>query len=395
MATETNAPATPPAEVSPSVVRTATGDACPNCLAPLHGPYCYACGQPKKGLIRHLSGIIGDFFDTVFSLDARIWRTLAPLYFRPGYLSNEYFAGRRVRYVTPLRLYFFLSIIAFLVISLVANFGDVSGPDGKGFVRTGPSAPLTAAEREAELAKIEESLKFLPAEAAQKIREEAAADLARESASVAARERADAVEDAEDEDEDEDEDDVNITFDDGKRWHKTENPLTLGWLSDDLNRALNEEIEVLLEKIKRINKDPAPFVRELFSIAPQALFLILPLFALLLKLFYLFKRRLYMEHMIVALHSHSFLCFSLLVLVALAGLETLVSGIAVLEPLVDFTIIAAGIWIPLYLLVMQRRVYRQNWFMTVLKYILVGICYAVLLSFGLVAAMLASLIFMN
>ena len=45
----------------------------------------------------------------------------------------------------------------------------------------------------------------------------------------------------------------------------------------------------------------------------------MPLFALLLKIFYIFKRRLYMEHLIVALHSHSFIFLSLL-LITLAGL---------------------------------------------------------------------------
>ena len=54
----------------------------------------------------------------------------------------------------------------------------------------------------------------------------------------------------------------------------------------------------------------------------------------------------------------------------------------------------AVLWIPLYLLLMQRRVYKQNWFLTILKYGVLGICYVVLLSFGLVAAMLASLIFL-
>ncbi len=40
---------------------------------------------------------------------------------------------------------------------------------------------------------------------------------------------------------------------------------------------------------------------------------------------------------------------------------------------------------------MQKRVYRQGWIMTTLKYWLVGICYLVILSFGLVGALLAAL----
>ena len=64
---------------------------CANCGAPLHGDFCYACGQPVKGLIRHLSGVMGDFLDSVLNLDSRFFRTIGPLLYRPGYLTEEYF----------------------------------------------------------------------------------------------------------------------------------------------------------------------------------------------------------------------------------------------------------------------------------------------------------------
>jgi len=49
---------------------------CQNCGVPLRGEHCYAGGQPTKGLVRHFSSIVGDFFDTVFNIDARVFRTL-------------------------------------------------------------------------------------------------------------------------------------------------------------------------------------------------------------------------------------------------------------------------------------------------------------------------------
>src|SRR3954462_7064123 len=109
--------------------------ACANCGAPMHGPYCYACGQPEKGMIRQLASVMHDVLDTVFNIDSRVFRSLLPLYFRPGYLTLEYFAGRRVRYVTPFRLYFFLSVAALLLIQigldssldLARNMVQVSG----------------------------------------------------------------------------------------------------------------------------------------------------------------------------------------------------------------------------------------------------------------------------
>src|SRR3954451_6000340 len=107
-------PAAPPAK------------ACANCGAPMHGPYCYACGQPEKGMIRQLASVMSDVLDTIFNIDSRIFRSILPLYFRPGYLTLEYFAGRRVRYVTPFRVFFFLCLIAIFAVQLALNFGDLS-----------------------------------------------------------------------------------------------------------------------------------------------------------------------------------------------------------------------------------------------------------------------------
>src|SRR6187399_3118800 len=102
----TPADAPPPAPDAAAVVVPKAAHACANCGAPMHGPYCYACGQPEKGLIRQLASVMSDVLDTVFNIDSRVFRSMFPLYLRPGYLTLEYFAGRRVRYVTPFRLFF-------------------------------------------------------------------------------------------------------------------------------------------------------------------------------------------------------------------------------------------------------------------------------------------------
>jgi hypothetical protein len=47
-----------PAEPAPPAI-------CLNCGAELHGKYCHACGQPVKGMIRPLSGMLHDVADTI------------------------------------------------------------------------------------------------------------------------------------------------------------------------------------------------------------------------------------------------------------------------------------------------------------------------------------------
>jgi hypothetical protein len=41
---------------------------------------------------------------------------------------------------------------------------------------------------------------------------------------------------------------------------------------------------------------------------------------------------------------------------------------------------------------MQKRIYGQGWIMTTLKYLALGMCYFMLLSFGVAATILASLV---
>ncbi|NND00953.1 MAG: DUF3667 domain-containing protein, partial [Gammaproteobacteria bacterium] len=94
---------------------------CPNCTALLHGEYCADCGQHQKGIDRFFLSLVNEAFEDIFSLNSRSWRTVSALLFKPGYLSNEYFRGRRARYVSPIRLYFITSI-AFFVLLSIANF---------------------------------------------------------------------------------------------------------------------------------------------------------------------------------------------------------------------------------------------------------------------------------
>ena len=119
---------------------------------------------------------------------------------------------------------------------------------------------------------------------------------------------------------------------------------------------------------------------------------ILPIFALLLKICFVFKRRLYMEHLIVALHSHSFICLSLILIALIKyAMDAVAPYSSALETVFGWLMGLTIAWIPIYLLIMQKRVYKQWWITTLLMYIVVGTLYLALISFGMLGAMIVSL----
>lgn len=372
--------------VSDSPVR-----ACPNCGAPVHGPFCYACGQSEKGMIRHLSEVMSDLADIVFNVDSRIFRSLGDLYFRPGYLTTEYLAGRRARYVTPFRLFFFLTIIAFFaiqsaipedVIHLDENSLELAETPEQVTQRVDAAIAEMTAVRNAPglpskaVAGIDKGMQDLRDRGAERIREIEAETLARsaDGSPAAAKPRKSALFEL-----------------NGKPWDATSNPVRITWLTDGINARINHTFERMQANIDSARKDPRRLLAGWFAVLPQTLFVLMPLFAVLLKVCYLFKRRLYMEHLLVALHSHAFIFMSVLVILALGLLDGLVETQSWLSTLFGWLSALAWIWLFLYLFLMQKRVYGQSWIMTFIKYGVVGISYSVILLLALVLAGLVSL----
>jgi hypothetical protein len=99
-----------------------------------------------------------------------------------------------------------------------------------------------------------------------------------------------------------------------------------------------------------------------------------------------------MEHLIIALHSHSFLCGALLLVMLLGAITGWTAGWPWLSGLFYWLEIALLVWMPLYLLLMQKRVYGQGWPMTLIKFFIIGNCYMFLLSIGAAINVMVSLV---
>ena len=87
---------------------------CPNCSAPLSGPFCSSCGQRQIDLDQPFREIAGEAMESFLSFDTRIVRTLWPLVRRPGLLTVDFMEGRRAAYVHPFKLYFAFSVLLFI-----------------------------------------------------------------------------------------------------------------------------------------------------------------------------------------------------------------------------------------------------------------------------------------
>lgn len=224
---------------------------CRNCGTPLRGEYCSQCGQREGRGDLKLGEVAGELVGELFNWDSRFWRTFVPLIFRPGFLTAEFIAGRRARYVPPFRLYLIVSFVLFLVVSLMSGAVRYKQPGDESVAGEGVifsiSAPGIDAAMDAETGS-----------------EAHAAAL-------------------------DDDIDMGISLADKD---------SAQWLKD-----LEHRLEANVQKIEA---DPAAFLERLTDSLPQMMFLLLPLFALLLEICYLFSPFQYLQHLVFSLHYHSF-----------------------------------------------------------------------------------------
>jgi len=120
---------------------------CKNCDAMLLGRFCANCSQAADVHVPTTRELLHELLEGITHSDSRLWRTLRTLWFKPGKLTQEFVAGRRVAYLPPFRLYLVLSILFFLLASLVhidnvevMNFDDALKANGPAAGASVPAA---------------------------------------------------------------------------------------------------------------------------------------------------------------------------------------------------------------------------------------------------------------
>ena len=330
---------------------------CLNCNSPLSGQYCPNCGQRSRSRLISIWELVRDAFGDLFELDSRLWRTLVPLITRPGKLTRDYLEGRRARFMPPFRTYLVLSIVFFLV-----AFFDPREELGILFE---PEAPV------AEDGEQDES------PGAGEIRDEILGELAREGIVIGIDPGNEAEQDADGDDSIGPE--LNISTDGaGCDIGDLESEDLPPWLA---KRLTKERLTIVCERVQA--DDASAFREKLLDNVPAALFVLLPLMALVLKVLYPLSKRYYVEHLLFVVHFHAFFFLMLILQILLSRLGLLVGAP---ENVLDVGTFAAALYIPIYLYKSMRRVYEQGTAITLVKYFMLMLSYIFGLTFILLFA---------
>jgi len=347
---------------------------CPNCGHPLIGPYCAICGQPHDTHRRSLGHLVHDFVADIASFDSRVLRTGRALLFKPGELPRAFREGRTQRYVPAVRLYLFVSLLFFLFLS-------VTGIALMQFTIKVETDTLThdKAGRVIQTAHGKSTI-------LEGLKSDAKGNISLADPSI-----------------------VNVKIPGMKADGSVDNTVTtvpvflrpIGYAQIKLPTEVQKELDGLRKEamaskdrssafmkgifstLARLETDPAALNGPLTTWIPRILFVLVPLYAVLLAAFYWRRRNrfLYVDHLVFSLTMHTFL---FVVLIAAAAAQFVPPNV--------LTVLVLAV-LSLYFLLSLKYFYGQGWWITGLKFVGITIIYVgFFLLPALVFALAASVI---
>ncbi len=294
---------------------------CLNCQHPIdQANYCPQCGQINSDKRLSFKQIIGDFFGEYLTFDSKFFHSFVPLITKPGRLTNEYNQGKRNSYIFPLRLYMFTTFLFFLIITMQ---NKISGPN------------LEEQRHEEVVTKdsLNTILNKYPIEARDSIIKK-----------------------------------IDDTFFLKLKEKGSHVIIEDGTSADSLEPGFFKHIVDKLYGIEKKGKEGwRLFWMELLNQTPKLMFLLLPVFALILKLLYARRKILYINHLIFSLHAHTVIFIYLIIA-------------NIFPRWYIILLMIAGIW--LHLFFAFRKVYQQSRWKTFFKLNTLLIIYYFALGFG-------------
>src|SRR6266550_7638740 len=340
---------------------------CENCGAQLEGHWCAKCGQPAIDYRRSFRHVIADLLDEFLNWDSKFFATIGLLVIRPWKLTNQFLAGHRVRYVHPLRLYLLASILFFFAVNYSAK--SIHLQPGK----------LTS-ENRAEVEAALEKQNLTPEQRAKVERALNMANMSPEVAAIMAAKRKDTTpeETATPQGTPTSKETAPPLADSSPAFFQSGNPSTPfeKWIETRAKEKLGEH-----------GTNLQLFAKTLISNLPYIMLCCIPLFPLVLKILYIRRKIFYIDHLIYALHIHSFTYLGIMLIVAATiGLNSVASGASA-------GWIIALLWITFaaQILLSIRRVYRQGWFISIFKFLFGGFVYLIVLVVAVAATFFVTL----
>ena len=414
---------------------------CLNCGSLLNDVYnfCPICGQENTTNNVSFNMLVADFFNTFFALDSKFAKSIKPFLIRPGFLTNQYLNGKRATFAHPLRFYLIVSLFFFFVFTIVTkesieantdnaivktsiDIDKIKGLDKKEIEQIKQvlgEDQLLKIERDmkgAKLVNLEKALErnITPSEKKELITVLDSTTL-RALALIPKLSLLDSLKSTQDsiEVETENSQDTTLTstesgeesldinmgdeddngfFDilgkiDYEKIEELKNDLTItdNQIYDSLKlENISDFQEHIVRQIIRVNRtDNTLFVEFITKNLPLMMLLLIPIFALVLKLLYVRRKHLYIVHLIHALHLHTFAYFLYgISLIALLNIED--------EDLSSYVGIASFLIVSTYAFISFLRVYKQHWFKTLIKFNMTGAIYMTCIFVFFLAELLIS-----
>ncbi|MBI2511743.1 MAG: DUF3667 domain-containing protein [Opitutae bacterium] len=309
---------------------------CENCGTKLAGPFCHACGQHDFEFHRSFGHVFLEALENFFHFDAKFFRNIVTLLFRPGALTADFNGGKRASQMPPFRLYLFVGVLFFFLSFLGkesafldeerAKFTGQLSQDSivRGLEDAANEHPAGSPERERLLAAAQRARDAkTPREAAKEV-------LMPKKPSPAATPAA------------------------GKKVAKMPGGFQLSVTEKNdtaFERYMSECGSYAFEHPHELKE---AFVHSL----PKMLLVCLPFFALFTRVLFRKSGQVYLQHLVLALHFHTFIYLFLLVRAGWVGLGAYahIGGLIAL---------VAGAWLALYPFLMFRRLFGTNWWGTI------------------------------
>lgn len=332
--------------------------------------FCPHCGQKTNEDLT--VGVL--FYNTIsnyFSFDARFFKSFIPLMFRPGILAKRFIEGKRLLYLHPAQMYLFISVVFFFLFSFIVRnqVEELDKQLEKGFTKE--TAKIDSLRTQvldtAKIARITKNLKDSNIIIGVDAEELKALD------SIIAKVANSPSKDFSD-----------FTFGyDGKKVDSLiaakapiEEQLKAMGMAEDAG-MFNRRLYTQLLKFQT-NKKGGTILQTFYDSVPIALFVLLPIFAMLLKLFF-WRRGPFAHHLVFSFYYYSFL-FTVMCILLLANF------IWDVPDSVDFLIMLSTFF---YLFLAIKHFYKQGYFVSFFKTCVITFMYMIFVMPIAVSVMMA------